>query len=153
MLTLTIIRGLPGSGKSTMARNIAAETGAVHFEADMFFCLDHRNPPHPLAGIVPEYDLELGDYKFDVNMLATAHQWCQLKTAIALATGYRVVVSNTFVKMWEVEPYMNIADRLNAQVEILTANGRFKNVHGVPDEVLRRMEENWEEIVIPDIME
>ena len=33
---LTLICGLPGSGKSTMARKIAVETGVLHVEADMW---------------------------------------------------------------------------------------------------------------------
>lgn len=38
MPKLTIIRGLPGSGKSTRARELAAERGIMHIEPD-FFCM------------------------------------------------------------------------------------------------------------------
>ncbi len=34
---ILLIRGLPGSGKSTIARALAAATGAVHCEADDYF--------------------------------------------------------------------------------------------------------------------
>ena len=44
--TLFILRGLPGSGKTTLAKSI----GAVHFEADMYF-------------------MEGNEYKFDVTKL------------------------------------------------------------------------------------
>lgn len=40
MQLLTLIRGLPGSGKSTMAKFIAGDTDAVHLEADMYFIKD-----------------------------------------------------------------------------------------------------------------
>ena len=34
MSKLTIFRGLPGSGKTTMARKLAAQTGAILIEPD-----------------------------------------------------------------------------------------------------------------------
>ena len=40
MPILTIFRGLPGSGKSTMARKLAEQTGAIHIEPDMFCIQD-----------------------------------------------------------------------------------------------------------------
>ena len=49
---LILVRGLPGSGKSTEAKKIA-KTGYYHFEADQYF-------------ITPS-----GEYKFDKNLLKT----------------------------------------------------------------------------------
>lgn len=45
---LTIVRGLPGSGKSSYARRLSAETGAMLIEPDALivrggvYCYDHR---------------------------------------------------------------------------------------------------------------
>lgn len=36
MIELTIIRGMPGSGKSFFARQLSGVTGAIHLEPDMF---------------------------------------------------------------------------------------------------------------------
>lgn len=148
-MKLLLIRGLPGSGKTTLARQLV-EAGEYdcHFEADMYFCLSQQKAPHPLAGVLPEYPLARGKYYYDPALVATAHHWCQLKTATALGMGRSVVVSNTFVERWEVELYRDIAARfpVPVPVEIRTATGRFKNVHGVPEHVLRIMEKKWEEV-------
>ena len=53
MPTLTIFRGLPGSGKSTVARKLAEETGAIHIEPDMFCIQD-------------------GEYRYDKEKYETA---------------------------------------------------------------------------------
>lgn len=127
MANLILIRGLPGSGKSTMAKEYV-EKGYVHFEADMYF-VDER-----------------GNYLYDKSKIRDAHLWCQAKTKYHLEVLQDdVVVSNTFVKKWELKPYL----ALNADiVKIITANGRYANIHGVPDEVISRMESNWESFVI-----
>jgi predicted kinase len=122
MATLALIRGLPGSGKSTFAKKLV---GFEHYEADMFFMKD-------------------GKYCYDKAKIAAAHTWCQQMTAEALALGNNVVVSNTFTRIAEMEPYFQIADRFDANVIVVETNGRWPNVHGVPQEVIERMRARWE---------
>jgi energy-coupling factor transporter ATP-binding protein EcfA2 len=61
---LVLIRGLPGAGKSTMAK-VLALVGYEHFEADMFFVKD-------------------GTYCYDRTRIRDAHAWCQNMTREAL---------------------------------------------------------------------
>jgi predicted kinase len=122
MAKLTLIRGVPGSGKSTLAK----EYSAIHLEADMFFQKD-------------------GVYDFDREKVRAAHEWCQRSVAHALNQGIDVVVANTFVKVWEIERYINIARKAGESWEVLEATGNYKNIHGVPDEVVERMLGQWEE--------
>lgn len=132
MPKLLLVRGLPGSGKSTYAKSVVDDMGRpyVHVEADMYFV--HEN----------------GDYIFDPAKLGVAHDWCQLKCAHALERGEDVVVSNTFVKRWELMPYIKMAKVLDADVEIKVMTGTYENVHGCPQEVINRMTDNWEEMSI-----
>ncbi len=123
MAKLTLIRGLPGSGKSTMARHrLAIGEADYHFEADQYF----------------NYN---GHYHFDPSKIKDAHLWCQAEVRAALAMGYRVVVSNTFTQRWEMAPYLEMCP----DAHILTATGNYTNVHGVPAEVIERMRARWEE--------
>lgn len=122
MQKLTIIRGLPGSGKSTMAEGM----GDVNLEADMFFCRS-------------------GEYVFDPKRLAEAHAWCQMTTLIKLREGCHVVVSNTFSTAWEVELYRQFALTVGCPFEVFKATGTFKSVHGVPDEIIEDMRERWQD--------
>lgn len=79
MANLVVIRGLPGSGKSTFAKTL----GYYHFEADQYFT-----------------DLN-DEYHFDPAKLKEAHEWCQNSVFEALNRGQDTVVSNTFTRLWK----------------------------------------------------
>lgn len=83
-MTVRIIRGLPGSGKSTFAKTF----GCFHVEADMFFVRD-------------------GEYKW-LNT-GENHDWCFACFKEAVCRGIDVCVSNTFTTMREMRPYLEFA--------------------------------------------
>ena len=123
---LIIIRGVPGSGKSTTARKMKEKNPTyVHIEADMFFMRD-------------------GEYVFDASKLGAAHAWCQARTEAELRAGRTVIVSNTFTTIKELRPYFQIADRVLGTYPVVhTCNGVFENVHGVPPEKVKQMRDRF----------
>lgn len=121
-LKLTLIRGLPGSGKSTLAKSISAN----HFEADMYF-ID-----------------EQGKYRYQAENIPLAHQWCQDRVSQSLRNNESVVVSNTFVRRWEILPYMKMAKRFGAQFEVIECHNQYGNIHGVPPETVLQMKKRWQ---------
>lgn len=123
MKELYLLRGLPGAGKSTLAESI----GGIHLEADMFF-------------------LELGDYKFDASKLKDAHEWCRERCELRMIDGYRIVVSNTFTREWEMQSYYDLAKKHDYRVFSLIVENRHGgiNSHGVPDETLEKMKNRFD---------
>jgi predicted kinase len=125
MPTLYLIRGLPGSGKSTFAWELE-KAGVVDItvEADDYFINE-----------------ETGEYQFDANKLHSAHRMCQLNAAAALAEGTSVGVSNTSTSEKEVAVYKKIAEQYNAKFVSIIVENRHegKNIHGVPEDKLTQM--------------
>jgi len=122
-MTLILIRGLPGSGKSTIAKQFNAN----HIEADMFFEKE-------------------GKYCFEGNKIHDAHAWCQAEAKYHLNQGKKVVVSNTFTTIREIEPYFNIAKSYKVSFKIIECNGSFESVHNIPIETMQRMKNRWENL-------
>jgi adenylate kinase family enzyme len=128
MPTLTIIRGLPGSGKSTIAKKISEQTGAQWFEADKFFTNETT-----------------GEYNFDASLLSDAHQWCQLSSYKQLRDGNDVVVSNTFTRSWEYSKYIDFRLSLpDVTVKIIEVLTQYESIHSVPEKTLQEMKQRWE---------
>jgi predicted kinase len=122
---LTILRGLPGAGKSTIAHQLATAVGGEVIEADQYFMQD-------------------GQYQFDPRVLPAAHEDCLRRTAAALAAGRAVFVANTFTRRWEYAPYLTLAQELNKPVQVLEVHGQFPNIHACPESAIAAMRARWE---------
>lgn len=122
---LVIIRGLPGSGKSTMALKAFANRGYVHCEADHYFHQD-------------------GEYKFDQSKVIDAHEYCRNKALSALMQNKKVVVANTFSRKWEIMELLSYLPVDKKDIKVIVAHGGQGTVHNVPDFVTERMRNRWE---------
>lgn len=123
MSKLIIIRGVPGAGKSTKAKQIAESSSEQHIilEADMYWYK------------------ERGFYDFDFEHIARAHRWCLDTTKILLRNGHNVIVANTFTTMKEMNQYISFACELDIPIEVITLTTEFGSIHGVPDSVMDKM--------------
>jgi predicted kinase len=132
--TLFLIRGIPGSGKSTFANHIWNNYAIC--EADKFF-----------------HDKETGKYNFDASKLKEAHEWCRNEVETRMKDHQsnpqyypEIVVSNTFTQEWEMKSYFDLAKKYGYQVTSIIVENRHgnSNIHNVPDETLEKMRQRFE---------
>jgi hypothetical protein len=73
-----------------------------------------------------------------------AHEWCQWITKNSLYDRRDVIVSNTFVRQWELQPYRDMARELNVPISVVVCQGEYGNIHNVPEETILRMKGSFE---------
>lgn len=126
-MNITIMRGVPGSGKSTYTK------GRRKVSADSFFEVD-------------------GEYRFDPRLLPHAHGKC-LRDFIDLCRnpeGDELVVDNTGTTIAEIAPYAATALAYGHSIKIITLEcdpevAAARNVHGVPRAAVIAMHKRLQE--------
>lgn len=128
---LVLLRGLPGSGKTTLgeiiSKNFSSNNNVI--SADDFFT-DHN-----------------GTYVYDAEKIGQAHRQCELNCATLMQNGSRlIVVANTFTQKWEMNPYYEMATHYGYRVHSVVVENRHEgvNVHNVPMDKIEFMRERFE---------
>jgi len=124
MKTLILVRGIPGSGKTSFAHMLG--TGPV-VSADDYF-------------------MQHGIYVFDKQKLGRAHQFCQnVVEGYMVGKKSRIYVANTFTTEKEIKPYYELAKKYGYVVYSIIVENRMqtKNIHNVPQNTLDEMKKRF----------
>ena len=141
-----IMRGPPGSGKSTLTSEIEVEYGmpATICSADHFFYFGKAHKPN--------------NYSWNPKLIGKAHEECRDKFEESLDLEESlVVVDNTNIKARDFNWYIRKAITAGYNVAVHTITGCdakecFKsNVHSVPENTIQRMIDTFAET--PDEIE
>nr|XP_019607539.1 PREDICTED: NEDD4-binding protein 2 isoform X2 [Rhinolophus sinicus]XP_019607540.1 PREDICTED: NEDD4-binding protein 2 isoform X2 [Rhinolophus sinicus]XP_019607541.1 PREDICTED: NEDD4-binding protein 2 isoform X2 [Rhinolophus sinicus]XP_019607542.1 PREDICTED: NEDD4-binding protein 2 isoform X2 [Rhinolophus sinicus] len=144
-LVLILLRGLPGSGKSFLARTLQEDNpSGVILSTDDYFYIN-------------------GQYQFDVKYLGEAHEWNQNRAKEAFEKKVSpIIIDNTNLQAWEMKPYVALSQKHKYKVLFREPDTWWKfkpkelarrNIHGVSKEKITRMSEHYQRFVsVPIIM-
>ena len=124
MRDLILLRGLPGSGKTTLALVLSDEGRFPVFSVDDYFTDENGHY----------------EFRFQENHLAYSH--CEKRVSEAMQEGIsKIIVHNTFTMEWEMEPYAKLAADYGYRLHVATVEKRHEgsNVHEIPQEHIERM--------------
>lgn len=124
---LVLIRGLPGSGKSTIAKMLRDEFGFFHVEADM--CITNSS-----------------GYHFSPDTTRASHEWCYETTRLAMRNGMDVVVANVFSDPACFFKYFAPVNGLQPDFKILEARGEYRSVHNIPSGYIESLKSTWDQV-------
>ena len=123
--SLILLRGLPGSGKTTLAKILSEEGKYPVHSVDRYFT-----------------DAQTGSYFFEFDKNHLAYKQCQEHTEQSMQQGLeKIFIDNTFTLEWELEPYFKLAAQYKYRVFVITVENRHggKNTHQVSDEQIEKM--------------
>ncbi|UAV84501.1 hypothetical protein PHB09_005 [Pseudomonas phage PHB09] len=122
-MNMYLIRGLPGSGKSTFAATLASLYDCDHWEHDQYLYTDE------------------GEYLWTEKRMAHAYRQCLRDTEATMERMEPVVVSNVFPTAKSLKNYRKLAEKYGYQVTYIVVENRRGgvNIHDVPQEALDGM--------------
>lgn len=128
--TLILMRGLPGSGKSTKAQSF----GLPVYSTDDFFMVN-------------------GEYVFDGKKLIENHNKNFQRSKRAMESGKSIVVDNCNLEYWEMKRYVKVAldEGFKIRFEVPDTKWRFnvkectrRCTKGIPEGVMKRLKDKWQ---------
>jgi len=127
---LTIIRGMPGSGKSYHARKLSL-VGAKKIrivEFDDFW----KN--------------KKGEYKFDPEIVMSCVEYARAAVTHELLIEERpCIITGVFNRLEYMDYFRALCDTKNIPLEVLRMTGNYGNIHGVPEDKLKEMRDTFED--------
>ncbi|MEZ4452562.1 MAG: AAA family ATPase [Nannocystaceae bacterium] len=147
--SLLLVAGLPGAGKSTLARNLSQETGARVIRSDVV--------RKRLAGIDPEAaaGVRLSGAHYSAAWTEATYAACLEEARARLGDGEAVIVDANFRTDAQRRPFLALARELGVPARLLVAEvpeavalariaGREGDASDADAEVYRRARATWE---------
>ncbi|KAH9495723.1 hypothetical protein Btru_016136 [Bulinus truncatus] len=145
---MVIMRGLPGSGKSHLARLLIDE-GAKMGVLGVTLSTD-------------DYFMQQGVYAYSKNDIGIAHDWNKKRAlTYVMESKSPIIIDNTNTSLWEFLPYAEMAWRYKYDVQIFEPDTAWKfkvmelsrkNSHGVSKEHIKRMKDRYEHVNIETLL-
>lgn len=128
---LSIMHGVSGSGKSTIARQIVERTGAVRLRSDV-----ERKRMFGLAALDSSHEAGMDIYTAEASrrVFNQLHADAQL----ILNTGYSVVVDAAFLRHAERQRYLLLAQQLGVDFSIVDCKAPVEQLH---QRIIERMQQ------------
>ena len=132
MNSLILLRGLPGSGKTTLAKELSENGKYPVFSVDDFFTSSN------------------GNYNFEFEKNHLAYKQCEENTKASMQKAIpKIFIDNVFSLEWELEPYFKLASEFNYEIFVLTVENRHKghNIHQISDEQIQKMAQKYKVVL------
>lgn len=142
-----IMQGAQGSGKTSTAQRIAAP----RFSTDDYFSQTEEG------------------YVFKQDELPKAHKWNQDRVRVYLSgikepppnpvyvpnppVDKHAVIDNCNTRCWEARPYVEMAKEFGMEVVFVRCEGKFQNIHGVPEAVVNATRDRLEALSVKACLE
>ena len=126
---IIVLRGLPGSGKSTFSMKLWE-----HFNAEVV------SADHNMIN-------ENGEYEFDITKLGECHAQCKRDFKKHIANEVEtIVVDNTNTKVWEFSWYMQYGKENGYNITSIIVENRHGNesIHSVPEDKIEDMRNRFD---------
>lgn len=138
---LLIIRGVPGSGKSFLAKNLAGKFNGQIFSADKFH-------------------IAIGKYTWHQGLAYHAHYICKQLVYYALQKNKSpIIIDNTNLRPTEAKPYIKMAKEFNYKIKIVEPQTEWREnikellnhcVHGLTKEQLEEKMKIYQNISLEE---